>query len=236
MMGSLRSEERNRGLNTQKTLHARAGSVTCSTFQQDGVRYHFSMAVEPKETHEELIRTVYPQLRKMAARLLSRERDNHTLQRTALVHEAFIRLFGKRPTKDCFPQSFLGLAAHQMRQILIDYGRKHGAKKRGADFARVPLFDADCRLTRDEDSLLALNEALERLGEMDQRALSVVELKFFGGFTNAESAEILGVSDGTVEATWLHARLWLFRELTKPSPVASSKAEQGCLTESLQQA
>lgn len=181
------------------------------------VGYHLEMAVNAREEQEELIRSVYPELRELAGRLLRRERDNHTLQRTALVHETFIRLVGKRVNPDLSPHSFLALAAHQMREILVDYGRKHGAKKRGAAFERVPLFDSACSLARDEDGLFALNEALERLGVADKRALAVVELKFFAGFTNAEAAEILGVSDGTVEAIWLHARLWLFRELSRPA-------------------
>jgi RNA polymerase sigma factor (TIGR02999 family) len=171
------------------------------------------MVVEWTETNDNLIRAVYPELREMAARLLRRERVDHTLQRTALVHEAFIRLFGQRPGQTLSTQNFLGLAAHQMRQILIDYGRKHNSQKRGGEFARVPLFEADPSTARDEDSLLALNEALDLLGKIDSRALSVVELKFFSGYTNDEAAEILGVSDGTVESDWQFARSWLFGAL-----------------------
>ena len=177
----------------------------------------YRMAVQWAETNENLIRAVYPELREIAARLLRGERDDHTLQRTALVHEAFIRLFGRSPDQTLSAQNFLGLAAHQMRQILIDYGRKRHAQKRGGEFSRVPLFDANLSAARDEDSLLALNEALDRLGEIDSRALSVVELKFFAGYTNDEAAEILGVSDGTVEADWQFARSWLFGALTDKS-------------------
>jgi len=160
-----------------------------------------------------LVQAVYPELRRIAGRLLRRERAEHTLQRTALVHEACLRLLGNVSLRDYTPESFLALAAHQMRQVLIDYGRKRGAQKRGGDLTRVPLLEAECGFARDEDSVLALNEALERLGELEPRALAVVELKFFGGCTNAEAAEILTVSEGTVEAVWLHARLWLYRAL-----------------------
>src|ERR1700730_14332688 len=118
----------------------------------------YRMLAERAETNENLIRAVYPELREMAARLLRRERDGHTLQRTALVHEAFIRLFGRRPDQTLSAQNFLALAANQMRQILIDYGRKHHSQKRGGEFARVPLFEADSSTARDEHSLLALNE------------------------------------------------------------------------------
>src|ERR1022692_3605598 len=119
------------------------------------------MVATRAEANESLVRAVYPELREMAARLLRRERDDHTLQRTALVQEAFIRLFGKRPDRTLSTQSFLGLAAHQMRQILIDYGRKHHSQKRGGEFARVPLFEGDRGFARDEDSFLSLNEALD---------------------------------------------------------------------------
>ena len=147
---------------------------------------------------------------------MRRERTAHTLQRTALVHEAWLRLLGNVSLRDYTPESFLALAAHQMRQVLIDYGRKRGAQKRGGELTRVPLLEADFAFARDEDSVLALNEALERLGELEPRALAVVELKFFGGCTNGEAAEVLKVSEGTVEAVWLFARLWLYRALNGP--------------------
>ena len=186
---------------------------------------------------EELIRSVYPELREIAARLLRRERDHHTLQRTALVNEAFVRLFrGQLNLLELAPEKFLALAAHQMRHVLIDYGRKHGAKKRGKDFSRVPLFDSASSLGRDEDSLLALDQALNKLSEVDERAVSVTELKYFAGFTNEETAEILGVSDGTVESTWQFARLWLFRELSRPSSAVYRKSPETCLSESFQRA
>lgn len=180
------------------------------------------MVVECPPVSEDLIKAAYPELREMAARLLRRERDDHTLQRTALVHEAFIRLFGIKPEDMSSQENFLALAAHLMRQILVDYARKHGAKKRGGEFGRVPLFEADMYADRDEDSLFALDEALERLGRIDERALYVVELKFFCGYTNRETARILRVSDGTVEADWQFARSWLFGILadkTRPSRV-----------------
>lgn len=162
------------------------------------------------ETPETLLRAVYPELRQMAAGLLRRERADHTLQRTALVHEAFIRLFGKDFTRAISPQEFIARAAHQMREILIDYARKHKSKKRGGDCSRVPLVEADLGTDRDDVTLLSLDEALDRLSKIDPRASSVVELKFFGGHTNAETGAILGISDGTVEADWQFARSWLY--------------------------
>ena len=158
----------------------------------------------------------YAELKVIAEHLLRGERANHTLQRTALVHETFLRFFGKRSIKELDVHTLLPLAAHQMRQVLVDYGRKRRAKKRGGDLVRVPLFESDHSIVRDEDSFLALNEALEELGKLDPRALAVVELKFFRGCTNKEAAQELGVSDGTIEAVWLHARLWLYRALSTP--------------------
>lgn len=162
---------------------------------------------------EALIRQAYPQLRAMAGRLLRHERPDHTLQATALANEAILKLFGKHADPDIDARTFLGFAAHQMRQILIDHGRKHASKKRGGDFTKVPLLDDGRRTAVDLDSLLTIDAALDKLGRIDARALQVVELRFFGGFTIAETAGILSVCDATVESIWLHARLWLFREL-----------------------
>ena len=162
---------------------------------------------------EELVKELYPQLTEMARRFLRSERDGHTLEPTALVNEAFLKLFGKVPDCALTPTAFLALAAHQMRQVLVDYARKRNSQKRGGDQTQVPLFDTHPSFHVDLDSLTDLNDALERLGKLDARALAVVELKFFAGFTNEESAAILGVSDGTVESTWYSARLWLLREL-----------------------
>ena len=174
------------------------------------------MASLDLEDPKSLIQAVYPDLRQLAGRLIRKERPNHTLQPTALVHEIFLRLSGsKRKVRDIPPEEFLALAAHQMRQVLIDYARKRNSKKRGGELARVPLFESEHSFFRDEDSILALDEALVRLGHWDARALQVVELKFFAGCTNGEAARILGCSDGTVEGIWLHAKIWLHEQLTK---------------------
>ena len=170
------------------------------------------------EANEALICDVYPELREMAGRLLRRERQGHTLQRTALVHEAFLRLFGTCPAESTCARSFLALVAHQMRYILIDYGRKHRSLKSGGGFTRVQLFDGAAAQVRDEDTWLALDEALDELGEVDARALAVVELKFFAGFTNEETAEILDVSGSTVDEDWQFARSWLYGMLTDKAP------------------
>jgi RNA polymerase sigma-70 factor, ECF subfamily len=162
---------------------------------------------------EELIRAAYPELRSMAARFMRGERDNHTLQPTALVHETLLRLVGgpsDRPLEE-----FLAMAVHQMRHVLVDYARRHNALKRGGDWIRVPMESVESDLAGESEGILTLHAALERLGERDPRALQVVELRYFGGFTIGETARVMGVAEGTVEAVWRHARLWLYRELAE---------------------
>lgn len=165
-----------------------------------------------------LLRELYPELRTMAGFLVRRERAGHTLQRTALVHEAFLRLFNNIDLLTVSRESFLALAGRQMRRILIDHARRHNAARHGGGMARVPLFESDHIWERDGDELIALDSAMERLVKVDERAASVVELKFFAGFTTDEMAAILGVSDATVESDWTHAKAWLYRELTKKPP------------------
>ncbi|HUS05195.1 MAG TPA: ECF-type sigma factor [Bryobacteraceae bacterium] len=184
------------------------------------------MQPRDESLHREPLSDFYAELKEIAGHLLRGERDNHTLQRTALVHEAFLRLFGKRSIRDLDRQVFLPLAAHQMRQVLVDYGRKRRAQKRGGGLMRVSVGESDQGFVRDEDSFLALNEALDELGKLDPRAQAVVELKFFSGCTNQEAARELGVSDGTIEAVWLHARLWLYRMLSSPSEKSLELASQ----------
>lgn len=163
---------------------------------------------------DDLISDMYGELREIAARLLRHEREGHTLQKTALVHETFIRLFEKHPETALSARSFLGLAAHQMRLVLVDYGRKHRAGKRTGRLQRVPYLEVDHGFARAEDAILAIDAAMEKLQQLDQRAHAVVELKFFAGFTNQETAGILNLSAGTVEQDWQFARAWLFGVLS----------------------
>ena len=165
-------------------------------------------------THADLIRAAYPELRLMAGRLMRHERENHTLQPTALVNEAIIRLMGTTPEMPL--GQFLAFASRQMRNVLVDHARAYNALKRGGDWIRVPMEEAESGWMKNADSVIELNGALDRLEAMDARALSVVELKHFGGFTIPEIARILEISEGTVVAIWHHARLWLYRELVKP--------------------
>jgi RNA polymerase sigma factor (TIGR02999 family) len=157
---------------------------------------------------------VYGELRRLAASYLRDEAPGHTLQPTALVHEAFLRLIGDTP--DCKNRSqFYGIAAHLMRQILIDHARKRRAIKRGGQLEHLSL-DEQLVLSHERDAdLVALDEALERLAVMDPRKARVVEMRFFGGLGVEESAEALCVSEVTVRRDWQFARTWLLRELSK---------------------
>jgi RNA polymerase sigma-70 factor, ECF subfamily len=156
---------------------------------------------------------VYNELRHLAASYMRSEAPGHTLQPTALVHEAFLRLAGRSP--DCENRSqFYGVAAHLMRQILIDHARTRQAVKRGGRFEHISL-DGDLVVSRERDAdLIALDEALERLAAMDERKARVVEMRFFGGLSVEESAEALNVSEVTVRRDWQFAKTWLLRELS----------------------
>jgi len=163
---------------------------------------------------EALTPLVYAELRRLAAGYLRREAPGHTLQPTALVHEAFLRLVGNAP--DCQNRShFYGVAAHLMRQILVDHARTRQAVKRGGHFVHVSLEDNLVISQDQEPSLVALDEALARLAAVDPRKARVVELRFFGGLSAAESAEALNVSEVTVKRDWQFAKTWLLRELSQ---------------------
>jgi RNA polymerase sigma factor (TIGR02999 family) len=166
-------------------------------------------------TRTELFPAVYAELRRVARRYLNRERRNHTLQPTALVHEAWLRLQNERGAPEGRTQA-LALAAQAMRRLLVDHGRHQKREKRGGGAAPVVLDElikaASTGAVPVED-LLTLDAALTRLEAVDQRAAQVVMLRFFSGMTNAEVAEFMQVSVRTVESDWMHAKAWLKREL-----------------------
>ena len=162
---------------------------------------------------ERLVEALYPELRRTAARLMRRERDGHTLQATAVVHEAFVRLVNQGTVDWQDRAHFLGIAARLMRQILIEHARRRGAAKRGADPDRVTLDESIVIGDDTAFSMLALDDVLTRLAEVDPRGAQVAELRIFGGLTVQETAHALGVSARTVHSDWAMARLWLAREL-----------------------
>lgn len=171
----------------------------------------------PRATAEQLIPLVYDELRRLARGFLARERRDHTLQPTALVNEAYLRLVDQSRVNWRGRSHFRAVGARMMRRILIDHARRRGGQKRGGGRHRVRLGDSLLRAPDPEvdlPELLSLNDALERLAGLDGRQARVVELRFFGGLTTAEIAESLGVSERTVEGDWKHGRAWLRRELS----------------------
>lgn len=154
---------------------------------------------------------VYGELRRLAASYLRRERPGHTLQPTALVHEAYVRLIDQRQIDWSNRAQFVGIAAVMMRRILVNHARDRVAEKRGGGAEHVPMTLAGEGIGAPEVNLLDLHEALNDLAETDPRKAKIVELKFFGGLTTGEIAETLDVSTATVERDWKFARAWLYR-------------------------
>ena len=157
---------------------------------------------------------VYDELHALARKYLARERRNHTLQPTALVSEAYLRLVNREDVEDGDRTRFMRVAAQAMRRVLVEHARGRAMAKRGGSTWRrvtldVPMAPAGC----EPIDLIALNDALERMGKLDERMRSVVELRFFGGLTISQIAEALGVSERTVDNDWYVARTWLAREL-----------------------
>ncbi len=163
----------------------------------------------------ELVVLLYSELHRLASGYLRRERSDHTLQTTALVHEAYLRLADQREVRWKNKEQFLGVAAQLMRRILVDYSRGHGAKKRGRGFERVFLEEAAEVPKGKATDVIALDEALTRLAEFDPQQAQLVELRFFGGLGIDESAGVLGVSRTTLKRNWNVAKAWLARELRK---------------------
>jgi RNA polymerase sigma factor (TIGR02999 family) len=167
------------------------------------------------EAAPNLIPLVYDQLRRTARSLLRNERGDHTLQPTALVNDALMRLIGKECLEWQSRAQFFAVSSKIMRHILIDHARAHCADKRGGEFQKISLDHVFAYEWRHADSFLSLNEALDRLQEFDQRLCSVVEMRFFAGMTEEEISDVLKVSVRTVKRDWQFARDWLYREMTR---------------------
>ena len=165
------------------------------------------------EALDELIPIVYAELRKLARQQLRGERPDHSLQPTALTHEAFLRLFGARQVGWQNRAHFFAVASQLMRRILVEHARKRQAAKRGALPTRVALDEANTPDEPFDVDIVALHEALTNLEEIDARQSRIVELRYFGGLNMEETAEVLGVSPTTVKRDWRVAKLWLRRAL-----------------------
>lgn len=168
---------------------------------------------------EKLIPFVYQELRRLAHRYMRRENPDHTLQTSALVNEAYLRLVDQRHTRWQNRSHFFGIAAQLMRRILVDHARSRRYAKRGGGATRVPLDEAAVLSRECAADVLALNDALDRLAAVDPRKCRIVELKYFGGFTAGEIAAALHVSEVTVMRDWSLAKAWLRREISRAAAV-----------------
>ena len=167
---------------------------------------------------DRLLPEIYAELRRLASSYLRRERPDHTLQATALVHEAFLKLVDQRAVRWQNRAHFFGIAAQAMRRILVDYARARSAGKRGDGERPVSLDEALVLTAMPDADLLDLDDALTRLATIDLQQSRVVELRFFGGLTMEETAEVLHISPATVGREWTLAKAWLYAELRRTTP------------------
>ena len=166
-----------------------------------------------QEALDRLIPLVYDELRRLARQYLRHERPGHTLQPTALVHEAYLKLVDQRRTRWQNRAHFFAVAAQLIRRILVDHARSHAAAKRGGGVSTLALETGPGLALEGELNVAALDDALSHLATLDARQARLVELRFFGGLNVAETAEVLGVSSATVKREWQTAKAWLYREL-----------------------
>ncbi len=170
-----------------------------------------------------LIPLVYDELRRLAGGYMRRERSDHTLQPTALVHEAYLKLVEQRSVDWQGRAHFFGIAAQMMRRILIDHARGHLREKRGAGEKAVPLDEALVFAPEKSWELVKIDQSLERLAKLDPRQSKIVELRFFGGLTVEQIAEVLGISPKTVKRDWSMAKAWLYGDLKTSHDDAAGK-------------
>lgn len=174
-----------------------------------------AMSGGDREANEKLLPLVYDELRSLASGYMRRERRDHTLQSTALVHEAYLRLVDQTHADWKGRAHFFGVAARLMRQILVDHAREHNAKKRGGEMTRLSIDDAVSFADQRDVDIVALDDVMSSLAEFDPEQARIVELRFFGGLTIDETAEFLGISASTVKREWGMAKAWLHRELIR---------------------
>jgi RNA polymerase sigma factor (TIGR02999 family) len=167
------------------------------------------------EERQLLADLVYADLRRIARHIMASERPGHTMQPTALATDAYLNLVRGKDVQWCDRYHFFAVASRAMRRVLVDHSRRKQAQKRGAGWQRLDSTDTAAIPVRDTEELLALDEALDRLERLDPRQGQIVELRYFGGLTEEEAAEVLGISVRTVKREWSMARAWLFAELTR---------------------
>jgi len=172
-----------------------------------------AIAEGQQDAAEQLMPMVYNELHQVAERLLRHESRGHTLQPTALVNEAYLRLIGQTKVDWQGKTHFFAIGAKMMRRILVDHARRKKSQKRGGRFHRIALADDLCVSNSNDEDVLAIEEALAKLEKLDPRQAKIVELRFYGGLNVHDVAEVLGVSKRTVESDWTMVRAWLRREL-----------------------
>lgn len=186
-----------------------------SALQPDVTQLLVNWSKGDRQALEQLTPLVYGELRRLASRYLRRERPGHTLQSTALVHEAYLRLIDQRYVQWQNRAHFFGIAAQIIRRILVDHARAHQAQKRGADACVLSLDEAVAAPVKRDLNLVALDDALEDLARLDPQQSRIVELRFFTGLSIDETAEVLGISPATVKRDWVVAKAWLHRQLSR---------------------
>jgi RNA polymerase sigma factor (TIGR02999 family) len=195
---------------------ARCGGMSSTPIRRDAVTQLLEQLSAGKpQAIEELLPLIYTELRRQAARCLRRERRGHTLQPTALVHEAYMKLMEQRDVQWQNRSHFLGIAAQAMRRILIDHARTRGRNKRGGALAKVELEEGHAIQEAVSIDVLALDQALTRLQAVDVRQARIVELRYFGGLSVDETAEVMEISPATVKRDWTMAKAWLFDQLSR---------------------
>jgi RNA polymerase sigma factor (TIGR02999 family) len=199
---------------------------TASAGNSDVTRLLADWSNGDRRALDELLPLVYEELRHLANAYLRRERDGHTLQSTALVHEAFLRLVKQRDVQWRGRAHFFGIAAQMIRRILVDHARAQHAGKRGAGAVRLELDESIAVAQQRDLDLIALDDALGRLAVLDERQSRIVELRFFAGLSVEDTAELMGISTATVKREWASARAWLFREIAAAAPCVTNGSDK----------
>jgi RNA polymerase sigma factor (TIGR02999 family) len=185
----------------------------CETHDITGLLHRWRLG--DGEAANQLIELVYDDLHRIAAREMRREHGEHTLQTTAVLHEAYLKIFGSEPVAWNDRAHFYAVAAQQLRRVLLDHARRARSQKRGGGIVKLSLWESDAPAVGLDERLLSLDEALARLEALDARAAKVVELRFFGGLAEADAAEVLGISVATLKRDWDFAKTWLASQLSE---------------------
>jgi RNA polymerase sigma factor (TIGR02999 family) len=193
-----------------------------SAFPQEITQLLLSWSNGDKSALDQLIPLVYPELRRMASRYMGRENSQHTLQTSALINEAYLRLVNQHQVEWQDRAHFFAVAAQIMRHILVDHARNYRRSKRGGGTKHVPLDDEAIMCNERAVELMALDDALNRLASIDPRKSQIVELRFFGGLTVEETAEVLKLAPITIMREWRAAKAWLGREVSRESEQSDS--------------